>query len=45
MVQPLEAPALVSSLVVIGAVNVGGVVAKSTSIGALVCSAELIVSI
>jgi hypothetical protein len=45
MVQPLEAPALVTSFAVVGAVNVGGVVAKSSSIGAFVCSAELIVSI
>jgi hypothetical protein len=40
----LQAPALVTSFVVVGAVNVGGV-AKSSSIEALVCSAELIVSI
>jgi hypothetical protein len=41
LVQPIEAPALVASFVVVGAVNVGGV-AKSTSIGAIVCSAGLL---
>jgi hypothetical protein len=43
LVQPIEAPTLVTSLAVVGVVNVGGV-AKSSSIGALVCSAELILS-
>jgi hypothetical protein len=44
LVQSIEAPALVTSFVAVGAVNVGGV-AKSISIGALVCSAELTSSI
>jgi hypothetical protein len=44
LVQSTEAPALVTSFVVVGAVNVAGV-AKFSYIGAIVCSADLIVSI
>jgi hypothetical protein len=44
LVQTVEAPALVTSFVVLCAVNVEGD-AESTSIGALVCSAELLVPI
>jgi nitrate reductase NapE component len=44
LVWPIEAPALVTSFIFVVALNAGGG-AKSTSIGATVCSAELIVSI